>query len=205
MPCLALPAAMASSPGQNTKMTSECVSLHQPCAPDLFAGGQTALVGLHVLPQRRVTGPRQTLHNLDFDLAEVLVHTVGQFHGAQQRLDYLPETCFGVSCGRFKSFVDHSTFFGFFLDLQEVVWRQTDDLKEQRKVTRETRRGYGYVQGTGRQTAVEQIILQKTLQHTSKTPGFSPPPQAASHGCFFPLVSRAHSLRRPCPASSSHP
>lgn len=28
--------------------------------------------------------------------------------------------------------------------------------------------------------------------------------QAASHKCFFSLVSSTHSLRRPCPASSSH-
>lgn len=48
-------------------------------------------------------------------------------------------------------------------DLEEVVWRQTDDLKEQRNVTWETHQDYGYVQGTGHQTAMEQIVLQKTL------------------------------------------
>lgn len=53
-------------------------------------------------------------------------------------------------------------------DLQEVVWRHTDDLKEQRDITWETRRDDGYVQGAGHQTAVEQIVLQESLSQMYK-------------------------------------
>lgn len=78
-----------------------------------------------------------------------------------------------------------------------------DDLKEQRNVTWETLRDYGYVQGTGHQTAMEQLVLQKTLQHKYKTRAaysrvtvlnqdsvrhrLKP---AASHRCFFQWLVR---------------
>lgn len=101
-------------------------------------------------------------------------------------------------------------------DLQEVVWLQTDDLKEQREVTWETLGDYGYVQGAGRQTAMEQMVLQNSLlqiyKHTYTTylhnlqpccgfkPGFSSPITEV----LLSPVSPVHLPGHPCPASSSH-
>lgn len=47
--------------------------------------------------------------------------------------------------------------------LQEVVWRQIEDLKEQRNVTWEVAWDDGVGQGTGHHTAQENILFQEAL------------------------------------------